>query len=91
MIANQSPCDCPDPCGCFVEGYAQGLNKAHFETRNVLASSHSIDCACEPCKTARVNFHAGYEAGRAAAYEEVLELLAMLKEPDGVQLRDVRR
>ena len=28
-------CDCPEPCGCYAEGYAQGKNKAYFE---VLAS-----------------------------------------------------
>ena len=25
-------CDCPEPCGCYVEGYAAGKDKAYFET-----------------------------------------------------------
>ena len=28
-------CDCPEPCGCYAEGYAAGKDKAYFE---VLAS-----------------------------------------------------
>lgn len=71
-----SPCDCADgACACYVEGYSDGRDKAHFEVRNILGASHAADCACEPCKSARANFQAGYEAGRTAAYDEVLELL----------------
>ena len=24
-------CDCPEPCGCYAEGYAAGKDKAYFE------------------------------------------------------------
>ena len=24
-------CDCPEPCGCYAEGYAAGKDKAFFE------------------------------------------------------------
>ena len=27
-------CDCPEPCACFAEGYAQGKDKAYFEMNN---------------------------------------------------------
>ena len=46
-------CDCPEPCACYAEGYALGKEKAHFEIRAVLNSSHDVDCLCEPCKTVR--------------------------------------
>ena len=28
---HRSLCDCPEPCGCHVEGYAAGKHKADFE------------------------------------------------------------
>ena len=44
-------CDCPEPCGCYAEGYAAGKDKAYFE---VLASlegpPHAGECACQPCQ-----------------------------------------
>ena len=49
----QSVCDCPEPCACYAEGYAQGKEKAHFEVRTVLGSNHAASCGCEPCKTVR--------------------------------------
>ena len=27
-------CDCPEPCACYAEGYAQGKDKAYFEMSN---------------------------------------------------------
>lgn len=51
-------CDHDEACACYVEGYAQGKDKAHFEVRAILdshgASSHADDCGCEPCKTVRM-------------------------------------
>ena len=46
-------CDCPEPCACYAEGYAQGKDKAHFEIRASLDSNHSASCGCEPCRTVR--------------------------------------
>ena len=46
-------CDCPEPCGCYAEGYAHGKDKAHFEVRTVLDSDHADSCGCEPCITVR--------------------------------------
>ena len=47
-------CDCPEPCGCYAEGYAAGKDKAYFE---VLASlegpPHAGDCGCQPCQVKR--------------------------------------
>ena len=47
-------CDCPEPCGCYAEGYATGKDKAYFE---VLASlegpPHAEGCACQPCQVKR--------------------------------------
>ena len=47
-------CDCPEPCGCYAEGYAAGKDKAYFE---VLASldgpPHAEGCACQPCQVKR--------------------------------------
>lgn len=50
---NRPVCDCPEPCACYAEGYAQGKDKAHFEIRTVLDSNHTASCGCEPCKTVR--------------------------------------
>ena len=44
-------CDHDEPCGCYVEGYAQGKDKAHFEVRNILGAGHADGCGCEPCQT----------------------------------------
>ena len=47
-------CDCPEPCGCYAEGYAAGKDKAYFE---VLASldgpPHAESCGCQPCQVKR--------------------------------------
>ena len=47
-------CDCPEPCACYAEGYAQGKDKAYFE---VLASldgpPHARDCGYQPCQVKR--------------------------------------
>ena len=59
MAATERPlCDCPEPCGCYAEGYAagyaEGKDKAYFE---VLASlegpPHAQDCGCQPCQVKR--------------------------------------
>ena len=44
-------CYCAELCGCYVEGYAQGKDKAHFEVRQLLGANHATGCGCEPCKT----------------------------------------
>jgi len=46
-------CDCPDPCGCYADGYADGKDKAHFEVRMMTADGggHAAGCGCEPCLT----------------------------------------
>ena len=45
-------CDCPEPCACYAEGYAQGKDKAYFE---VLASldgpPHHQDCGSSPARS----------------------------------------
>ena len=46
-------CDHEETCACYVEGYAQGKDKAHFEVRNARDGNHASDCCCEPCKTVR--------------------------------------
>ena len=47
----QSPCDHPDPCSCFAEGYYLGKEAGHSEVRSWLPDDHDIDCPCEPCRT----------------------------------------
>ena len=42
-------CDCPEPCGCYAEGYAQGRDKAYFEMNNFDWTQHAKGCACEDC------------------------------------------
>ena len=48
-------CDCPEPCGCYAEGYAAGKDKAYFE---IIASlegpPHAEGCACQPCQPCQV-------------------------------------
>ena len=48
-----SACDHEETCGCYVEGYVQGKDKAHFEVRNILQANHAAECGCEPCQTLR--------------------------------------
>ena len=33
---NKPLCDCPEPCGCYAEGYAVGKEKAYFEVLSSL-------------------------------------------------------
>ena len=42
-------CDCPEPCACYAEGYAQGKDKAYFEMNNFDWTQHARGCGCEPC------------------------------------------
>ena len=41
-------CDCPEPCGCYGEGYAQGRDKAYFEMNNFDWTQHAKGCSFEP-------------------------------------------
>ena len=42
-------CDCPEPCACYCEGYAQGKDKSYFEMSNFDWTQHAKGCGCEPC------------------------------------------
>ena len=43
-------CDCPEPCGCYAEGYAAGKDKAYFEIEMALQDdTHASSCGCQPC------------------------------------------
>ena len=42
-------CDCPEPCACYCEGYAQGKDKSYFEMSNFDWTQHVKGCGCEPC------------------------------------------
>ena len=55
MTAAERPvCDCPEPCGCYAEGYAAGKDKAYFEVVASLGGPpHHRDCACQPCQVKR--------------------------------------
>ena len=44
-------CDCPEPCACYAEGYAQGKDKAYFEMNNFDWTQHAKGCGCEGCAT----------------------------------------
>ena len=46
-------CDCPEPCACYCEGYAQGKDKAYFEMSNFDWTQHTKGCGCEPCSGLR--------------------------------------
>ena len=49
-------CDCPEPCGCYVEGYAAGKDKAYFETlASMDGPPHAEGCACQPCQVDRLH------------------------------------
>ena len=46
--------DCPEPCGCYGEGYAAGKDKAYFEAIASLdGPPHAEGCACQPCQVKR--------------------------------------
>ena len=48
-------CDCPEPCGCYAEGYAAGKDKAYFEIEMALHDdTHAATCGCQPCRIKRV-------------------------------------
>ena len=51
MVDAEHPvCDCPEPCGCYAEGYAAGKAKAYFEMEMALQDdTHAGDCGCQPC------------------------------------------
>ena len=55
MTTRQRPlCDCPEPCGCYAEGYAAGKDKAFFEMLASLEGPpHAEGCACQPCQVKR--------------------------------------
>ena len=39
--------DCPEPCGCYAEGYAAGKSKAYFEIEMALQDdTHAVGCGC---------------------------------------------
>ena len=42
-------CDCPEPCACYCEGYAQGKDKAYFEMSNFDWTQHAKGFGCKPC------------------------------------------
>ena len=42
-------CDCPEPCACYAEGYAQGKDKGYFEMDNFDWTQHAKGCGCEAC------------------------------------------
>ncbi len=47
-------CDCPEPCGCYAEGYAAGKDKAFFEIEMDLQDeTHAAGCGCQPCQVKR--------------------------------------
>ena len=47
-------CDCPEPCGCYAEGYAAGKDKAYFEIEMALQDdTHAVGCGCQPCRIKR--------------------------------------
>ena len=44
-------CDCPEPCACYAEGYAQGRDKAYLEMlASLVGPVHPMDCSCRPCQ-----------------------------------------
>ncbi len=55
MTATELPlCDCDEPCGCYVEGYAAGKDKAYFEmVGSIEGPPHAEGCACQPCQVTR--------------------------------------
>ena len=55
ITAREHPlCDCPEPCGCYVEGYAAGKDKAFCEIISSLEGPpHAQDCGCQPCQVKR--------------------------------------
>ena len=44
-------CDCPEPCGCYAEGYAAGKDKAFSEMEMAPQDdTHAAACGYEPCR-----------------------------------------
>ena len=55
MTERERPlCDCPEPCGCYADGYAAGKDKAFFGMEMALqGDTHAAGCGCQPCKGKR--------------------------------------
>ena len=52
--AGRQVCDCPEPCGCYAEGYAAGKDKAYSEVlANLDGPPQTEDCGCRPCQVKR--------------------------------------
>ena len=85
MTTRQRPlCDCPEPCGCYAEGYAAGKAKAFFEIISSLdGPPHAQDCGCQPClvKRACLQKVMTLMARSSPALFELLEVWA-LEDPD---------
>ena len=66
MTASEVPlCDCPEPCGCYAEGYAVGKEKAYFEMLvHLEGPPHGKGCGCQPCQAQRAFLLKGREAGK---------------------------
>ena len=48
---NRLVCDCPEPCACYAEGYAQDKDKAYSEMLAILEGpTHGVDRSCRPCQ-----------------------------------------
>ena len=47
-------CDCPEPCGCYAEGYAAGQDSAFSLVLATLdGPPHAEYCGCQPCQVKR--------------------------------------
>ncbi len=63
-------CDCPEPCGCYAEGYAAGKEKAYFEIEMALQDdTHASSCGCQPCRIKRAVLETMLLASRSPALE----------------------
>ena len=40
-------CDCPEPGGCYTEGYAAGKDKAFFKMEMALQDDTHAACCCQ--------------------------------------------
>ena len=63
-------CDCPEPCGCFAEGYAAGKDKAYFEIEMALQETPTpASCGCQPSQIKRAFLETMLLASSSSALE----------------------
>ena len=53
MTERLHPCEHPQPCTCYEEGYRNGIEAGLMQYMRVRMSPHAPDCSCKVCDLER--------------------------------------